>query len=84
MTFPEPDEPTRASAPAGNGRGVLRRDAVRVVAHPALVECPGGGQPDRTITVVPLMDGDRIAGLEVRCGCGATTLIECVYEASKP
>ncbi len=66
----------RPSAPAP--RGVLPREAVRVVAQPALIDC-GGGEQGKTLTVVPLMDGDRVAGLEVRCSCGATTMIECVY-----
>jgi hypothetical protein len=29
--------------------------------------------------VVPLLDGDRLAGFEVRCGCGASAVVECVY-----
>ncbi len=66
----------RSSAPTP--RGVLPRQAVRVVAQPALVDC-GSGEQGKTLTVVPLMDGDRVAGLEVRCSCGATTMIECVY-----
>jgi hypothetical protein len=68
---PQPERPLP-------NRGVLRKDAVRIVSQPALVDCSGAH--DNAITVVPLMDGDRVAGLEVRCGCGASTLIECVYE----
>ncbi|MBM3975213.1 MAG: hypothetical protein FJ301_14055 [Planctomycetes bacterium] len=61
--------------------GVIRRDAVRVVAQPAMVACgaPADGKAAHALTVVPLLDGDRIAGFEVRCGCGAATVIECVY-----
>jgi hypothetical protein len=70
-------EPTRDQAPRPS-RGVIRRDAVRVVAQPAMVDCSSSHAS--AITVVPLMDGDRVAGLEVRCGCGANALIECVYE----
>lgn len=69
----------RQPLPQLQQRGVLARDSVRVVAQPALVDC-SGTEGARTLTVVPLMDGDRIAGLEVRCSCGASTLIECVYE----
>ncbi len=61
--------------------GVIRRDAVRIVAQPAMVDCgaPADGKAAHALTVVPLLDGDRIAGFEVRCGCGAATVVECVY-----
>jgi hypothetical protein len=29
------------------------------------------------------MDGDRVAGLEVRCACGARAVVECVYTPEK-
>lgn len=66
--------------------GVLRGAAVRVLEHPALVEC--GNDKDsanRAITVVPLLDGQRVAGFEVRCACGSSAIVECVYtnEAQK-
>lgn len=59
---------------------VIRREAVRLVRQPALVACgsPTTGQQG-TLAVVPLLDGDRVAGFEIRCGCGATALVECVY-----
>lgn len=60
-------------------RGVLPRDQVRIVSQPAMVDCATDAH-GRTMTVVPLMDGDRVAGLEVRCSCGSATLIECVYQ----
>ncbi|MBL8752631.1 MAG: hypothetical protein JNK15_04965 [Planctomycetes bacterium] len=61
--------------------GVIRRDAVRMATQPALVDCGSTeqGHAARPITVVPLLDGDRIAGFEVRCGCGAVAVVECVY-----
>ncbi len=78
---PHEDQPTTElprAEPQRAPRGVIRRDAVRVVSQPAMVDC-GDGHAS-AITVIPLMDGDRVAGLEVRCGCGASTLIECVYQ----
>jgi mRNA-degrading endonuclease toxin of MazEF toxin-antitoxin module len=80
QTAPEP-LPAAAARPAPllQQRGVLTRDTVRVVPQPALVDC-SGTDGARTLTVVPLMDGDRVAGLEVRCSCGASTLVECVYD----
>ena len=64
-----------------SAKGVLRRDAVRVLGHAALVECGGvdEGHSGRAITVVPLLDGSRIAGFEVRCGCGSSAVVECIY-----
>lgn len=61
--------------------GVIRRDAVRLVRQPALIDCgtDARGHAAAPITVVPLLDGDRIAGFEVRCGCGAAAVVECVY-----
>ena len=61
---------------------IIRRDAVRLVAQPALVECGTGehGRPTAPLAVVPLLDGDRVAGFEIRCGCGAAAIVECVYE----
>ncbi|MGC6487977.1 MAG: hypothetical protein ACON4Z_10055 [Planctomycetota bacterium] len=62
---------------------VISRDSVRVVAQPAMLGCGddagAGGAP---MAVVPLMDGDRVAGFEVRCGCGAAAVVECVYQDS--
>lgn len=74
MTEPRPT----IQEPAVHSRGVLRRDSVRVVQQPAVVDCSSkhGG----SLSVIPLMDGDVVAGFEVRCACGATTLIECVYQ----
>jgi len=60
---------------------VIRREAVRLVRAPAMVDCgsSAAGQPNHPIAVVPLLDGDRIAGFEIRCGCGSTAVVECVY-----
>jgi hypothetical protein len=77
MTDPAQTPSTAAKrAPA-----ILRRDAVRLAPQAAMVECgPAGiGKPAHTLAIVPLLDGDRLAGIEVRCGCGATAVVECVY-----
>lgn len=62
--------------------GVIRSAAVRLVGQPALIDCGGAapGGTARPIAVVPLLDGDRIAGFEIRCGCGASAVVECVYD----
>jgi hypothetical protein len=62
--------------------GVIRRDAVRLGAQPALIDCgtDAAGKITGTLAVVPLLDGDHVAGFEIRCGCGAAAVVECVYE----
>lgn len=73
-------------AESNNRSGVIRRDAVKLVAQPALIDCGAGGDGHaaRSIAVVPLLDGDRIAGFEIRCGCGASAVVECVYGKESP
>lgn len=70
----------------GKQRGVIPRDAVRRLTQPVMVDCAstGAGPGQGPIVVVPLLDGDRVAGLEVRCGCGASAVVECVYPQEKP
>lgn len=66
---------------------VIRRDAVRLVPQPALIDCAtaADGRPAQPIAVVPLLDGERVAGFQIRCGCGASAVVECVYaEEPKP
>jgi hypothetical protein len=67
--------PTMTPAPR---HGVIRRDAVRLAAQPALVDCSGDAA-GRALAVVPLLDGDRVMGFEIRCGCGTTAVVECVW-----
>mgnify|MGYP001329896249 CR=1 FL=1 len=65
-----------------DSQSVIRRDSVRLGAQPALIDCgsDAAGKVTGTLAVVPLLDGDRIAGFEIRCGCGASAVVECVYE----
>lgn len=61
--------------------GVLRAREVRRVAAPVLVECTTTEHGStNTMTVIPLMDGERIEAFEVRCHCGSSVIVECVYE----
>jgi hypothetical protein len=62
------------------GRGVIPSRAVRRLAEPVLVHCPATGDAADSMTVIPLMEGARVAGLEVRCRCGSSVIVECVYE----
>lgn len=60
---------------------VIRRETVRVVEQPAMLGCGEDSVGATTpMAVVPLMDGDQVAGFEVRCGCGASAVVECLYE----
>jgi hypothetical protein len=65
---------------------VIQRGHVRRIDQPVLVECTSTGSKGTPapIVVVPLVDGDRLAGLEIRCGCGAAAVVECVYEEQTP
>lgn len=64
-----------------NGRGVIPADAVRRVAEPVLVHCAGSAEDGGgAMTVIPLMQADGVAGLQIRCRCGGSVLIECIYE----
>ena len=61
---------------------VISGERVRRVTQPVIVNC-GSRDSETPMTVVPLVDGDVIAGLEVHCRCGADLLIECVYEEDR-
>jgi hypothetical protein len=67
---------------AYDNTSVIRSAAVRLVAQPTLIDCASKstGAEARTLAVVPLLDGDRIAGFEIRCSCGSSAVVECVYE----
>ena len=63
-------------------KGVIPARQVRRLTHPVMIDC--GTQSDtgtrNHLTVVPLVDGEHVAGLEIRCSCGASAIVECVYE----
>ena len=63
-------------------REVIPAGAVRQTAQPVLVDCGNGVGPEsnRAISVIPLMEGDLVAGIEVRCTCGSSVVVECVYD----
>jgi len=64
-------------------RGVIRAASVHHVAHPAWLT-EGGTGPGSAMTVVPIVADGRVAGIEVRCRCGESVLIECLYEEGQP
>ena len=60
---------------------VIPSTHVHRVAAPVVVDGGNASHAHQdTITVIPLMDGDRIEAIEVRCQCGSSVIIECVYE----
>ena len=67
---------------SGTQHNVIRRESVREVAQPAMLDCGSAedGRQAAPMAIVPLLDGDRVAGFEVRCGCGSSAIVECVYE----
>ena len=52
------------------------------VAKPALV-ASGTHESNDSITVIPLVDADRVAGLEIRCRCGSRAVVDCVYDGKE-
>ena len=68
-------------AETNSNKRVIRARDVHSVRAPVLVEShqSADGHTD-TIAIVPLADGNEIKGFEVRCQCGASVVIECVYE----
>ena len=64
-------------------RRVIPSGSVRRTTQPVVVDCSPrtdttvGG----TISVIPLMDSDVVSGIEVRCGCGSSVLVECLYDS---
>lgn len=64
-------------------RKVIPSGAVRRTTQPVVVDCSPSNHSaaGSTISVLPLMDGDVVAGIEVRCGCGSSVLVECHYES---
>ncbi len=58
-----------------------RIEAERVHLSPAPVVLGGGGE-DAPISVVPILDGEIVRFLEIRCPCGRSLRVECVYGES--
>ena len=63
-------------------RGVISGKMVRRIDQPVLMDCSQGtAEPtSHPITVVPVIEDDSIVGFEVRCSCGASVIVECIYE----
>lgn len=60
-------------------RGVIRAESVKRIEQPVFV-IDGTGTQAGGMTVVPIVDDGQIEGIEVRCRCGESVLIECVYD----
>jgi len=69
-----------AKSPDPN-HGVIRAAHIERTAQPVLVDCSQRAESSEqgALSVVPLMDGKTVAGLEIRCSCGSAAVIECVY-----
>ena len=60
---------------------VIPASRVQAGTAPVLVDCHAGADGKlNTIAVVPLTEGGSIHGFEVRCQCGSSVIVECVYE----
>lgn len=61
-------------------QGVIPAASVRRLSQSVRVDCGDASSGQQPMTVIPLQDGERIAGLEVRCRCGNAVVVECRYE----
>ncbi len=68
---------------AAPSQGVIPAHTVRRLAQPVVVDCGDGSTAQQPMTVIPLVEGTRVAGLEVRCRCGSAVVVECVYEEAR-
>jgi len=62
-------------------RGVIPAEAVRRVERPVVVDAGAAEVSGHAMAVRPIVEGDTIVALDVRCGCGQRVLIECEYDA---
>jgi len=64
---------------------VIPARTVRRLNQSVLVDCGSGRAEtgEKRLTIVPLVEGDLVAGLEIRCTCGASAVIECLYDAEE-
>ena len=72
-------------------KGVIPARTVRRLDQAVVVDSgardSGASEKDaghRSLTIIPLVDGDLIAGLDIRCACGASAVVECVYDVERP
>lgn len=58
--------------------------SVRRADQPVLVDCGTGKDGHAgTMTVIPLTENGRIQAFEVRCQCGSSVIVECLYEENE-
>jgi len=68
------------SAPK-SGANILRPTEVRRISQPIILDPTSGSEGnDNCMSIIPVMDGEEIAGMDIRCNCGSRMLIECVYD----
>lgn len=68
--------------PPRRDQRVIKASSVHRVDEPVLLDCDSAmadGRPT-SIAVVPIVEGDRVVGLDIRCKCGGNVIVECVYE----
>ena len=70
---------------SSRNKRVIPARTVRRIDQSVLVDCGSGSAEtaNKSLTIVPLVDGDLVAGLEIRCTCGASAIVECLYDAEE-
>lgn len=63
------------------GVKVLRSNEVREVSQPIMLDpMSGANGSNNSMAIAPVLQGEKIVGIDVRCNCGSRVLIECIYE----
>ncbi len=58
--------------------------SVRRTEQPVLVDCSTGADGHAgAMTVIPLTENGQIHAFEVRCQCGSSVIVECLYEETE-
>ena len=65
-------------------RQVIPSRSVRRAEQPVLVDCSASSDGHSgTMTVIPLTENGEIHAFEVRCQCGSSIIVECLYEENE-
>ncbi len=68
-------------AGSSSSNRVIRASDVNRVTQPVLLNCTeqSGEAEASPMAVVPIVDSGVVKGFEVRCRCGSSVVIECIY-----
>lgn len=73
---------TDSSSRGNTDASRIDKRRVRVIDEPIIVD--HGIRGAGSLTVTPIFDGRTIQSLEIRCSCGQSLGLDCVYEDEAP